>query len=264
MSLILDHINGEATDNRLENLRIVCPNCAATLDTHCGKALRRPRTARACHGCGVLFVAESHAQRYCSHACFARAQAGVPQPHRRVVDRPPLAQLLAEIEASSWSAVGRRYGVSDNAVRKWVRQYERQRSPPDAPQAEGSAAQMIANSSAQARKNTSAGRATPTARINAPSVRTSRAVEAGIARPRTWSSTAARSRRRKRSRRTPVRARSASSASPPMPTTRAEACPRWIGARSRAASVSSSSPNRAPRVPRLGSSRGVRRLAHDA
>ena len=53
-----------------------------------------------------------------------------------MVDRPPLAQLLAEIEASSWSAVGRRYGVSDNAVRKWVRQYERQRSPPDAPQAE--------------------------------------------------------------------------------------------------------------------------------
>ena len=37
MSLILDHINGVPTDNRLENLRIVCPNCAATLETHCGR-----------------------------------------------------------------------------------------------------------------------------------------------------------------------------------------------------------------------------------
>lgn len=35
MSLILDHINGVHDDHRLDNLRIVCPNCNATLDTHC-------------------------------------------------------------------------------------------------------------------------------------------------------------------------------------------------------------------------------------
>lgn len=35
MSLILDHINGIANDNQIENLRIVCPNCNATLPTHC-------------------------------------------------------------------------------------------------------------------------------------------------------------------------------------------------------------------------------------
>ena len=35
MSLILDHINGINNDHRLENLRLVCPNCNATLDTHC-------------------------------------------------------------------------------------------------------------------------------------------------------------------------------------------------------------------------------------
>ena len=35
ITLILDHINGVRNDNRLENLRILCPNCNATLDTHC-------------------------------------------------------------------------------------------------------------------------------------------------------------------------------------------------------------------------------------
>jgi transposase-like protein len=33
---------------------------------------------------------------------------------------------LSEIEATSYVAVGRKYGVSDNAIRKWVRQYKQE------------------------------------------------------------------------------------------------------------------------------------------
>jgi transposase-like protein len=35
--------------------------------------------------------------------------------------------LLADLETMSFCAVGRKYGVTDNAVRKWLRWYERQR-----------------------------------------------------------------------------------------------------------------------------------------
>jgi 5-methylcytosine-specific restriction endonuclease McrA len=35
--LHLDHINGDRTDHRLENLRFLCPNCHSQTDTYCGR-----------------------------------------------------------------------------------------------------------------------------------------------------------------------------------------------------------------------------------
>jgi 5-methylcytosine-specific restriction endonuclease McrA len=41
--LELDHINGVNSDNRLENLRILCPNCHAQTTTYRGKKLAKCR-----------------------------------------------------------------------------------------------------------------------------------------------------------------------------------------------------------------------------
>jgi hypothetical protein len=125
MAMILDHINGVGDDHRLENLQIVCPNCAATLDTHCG---RQNRHRHFCESCESEFLPNGSGQRWCSPKCAGTRLIGVPKPETRKVARPPHAQLVREVHALGWSAVGRRYGVSDNAVRKWRRQYEREQA----------------------------------------------------------------------------------------------------------------------------------------
>jgi len=96
MSLILDHINGIHNDNRLENLRIVCPNCNATLETHCGKNKFQKKKEN---------------------------KKKIPRPERRKVDRPPLEVLKKEVAENGYSATGRKYNVSDNAIRKWIKYY---------------------------------------------------------------------------------------------------------------------------------------------
>jgi len=41
LSIHLDHINGVRGDNRLENLRMLCPNCHSQTETYSGRNLRR-------------------------------------------------------------------------------------------------------------------------------------------------------------------------------------------------------------------------------
>lgn len=130
MSLILDHINGVRDDNRIDNLRIVCPNCAATLDTHCGK---NNDPLRPCAVCGTLFRPSGRGRQHCSRECGGRSDASrKAQAAARRTERPPYEQLLREIAESSYVAVGRRYGVTDNAIRKWLKAYERELEDSDA------------------------------------------------------------------------------------------------------------------------------------
>ena len=123
LSLELDHINGINNDNRIENLRFLCPNCHAITETYgskngaSSKNEEKDKTETAvpqsnyCQNCGIKIKKTS---TYCEK-CYHLLQ--------RVVERPDRETLKQEIYSNSFLQLSKKYKVSDNAIRKWCIYY---------------------------------------------------------------------------------------------------------------------------------------------
>lgn len=101
LRLQLDHINGVNNDNRLPNLRLLCPNCHSQTDTYCGVNRRKNKIT-------------------------VKPIVVYSPKGKRKVERPPYKQLKEEVVSTGYTAVGKKYGVSDNSIRKWIKWYEKE------------------------------------------------------------------------------------------------------------------------------------------
>lgn len=108
MSLQLEHMNGVPDDNRIHNLCFLCPNCHSQTETYAGKKNKVIHMCTTCEepikGTGVT--------GQCS-LCLGKT--------RRKAERPSKEVLQASVDTIGYSATGRQYGVSDNAIRKWLK-----------------------------------------------------------------------------------------------------------------------------------------------
>lgn len=156
--LQVHHIDGNGLNNLLSNIQLLCPNCHAQTDNYCGKnkaknisdkqfidALKesenihqalikigstdgrlyeraykllsqegvslkeKEKVKNKCPLCGEEI---SHNANYCIK-CFHFLQ--------QKSERPSREELKRLIRDNSFSALGKKFGVSDNAIRKWCR-----------------------------------------------------------------------------------------------------------------------------------------------
>ena len=106
LTLFLDHINGNSSDNHLENLRFLCPNCHTQTETH--SMGQRKLKSRFCIECQSEL---STPHGYLCHSCGNK--------RRRKVERPTKESLQKMVETMPMVDIGKLFDVSDNAVRRW-------------------------------------------------------------------------------------------------------------------------------------------------
>ena len=91
LALQLDHINGTNNDNRLVNLRLLCPNCHSQTSTFCGRRLKRHRETK--------------------------EEAKIRFKNTRRFD-PSKEELERLVTSMPMTKIGELFGVSDKAISK--------------------------------------------------------------------------------------------------------------------------------------------------
>lgn len=115
LTLILDHKNGINNDDRLENLHWVCPNCNAQLNTTNGKNINHGKhIINTCIDCGKMISKKAIRCIDCEYKHKISNQI-------KKITREELKNL---IRTTSFTEIGNKYGVSDNAIRKWCDKYD--------------------------------------------------------------------------------------------------------------------------------------------
>lgn len=122
LSLHLDHINGVKTDNRIENLRLLCPNCHSLTSTYCGRNKKKqpklmkketPRKEKPrCIDCGLTISKKSIRCKSCS-----------TKFHSTKISWPSVKELKQRLNQSNYSRLAKELGVSGNAIRKHLRNH---------------------------------------------------------------------------------------------------------------------------------------------
>ena len=109
-------------DNRIENLCFLCPNCHSQTSTYSGKKKKKEKEN--------ITKTKNYKRKdkFCEcgnkiHRTSIRCQKCAMNNIRKI-ERPSYIDLLKDIDDYGYSGAGRKYGVTYNCIKKWLKVYE--------------------------------------------------------------------------------------------------------------------------------------------
>jgi 5-methylcytosine-specific restriction endonuclease McrA len=109
LTLQMDHINGNNSDDRLENLRILCPNCHTQTHTYAGKNQQYHNLSKSCIECGAAIFRTATRCQPC--------QAKLSNPKKFDPTKEELEDLLIKQDLS-YTSIAKQFGVTGNTIKK--------------------------------------------------------------------------------------------------------------------------------------------------
>ena len=116
--LEIDHINGIHTDNTINNLRFICPNCHAQTDTYKGKNkktyIERGKAIKHsnCIDCNSIITDGNLRCLKCNAL------------HNRKIERPSYEEIIELRKTMSLAEIGIKFTVGRTTIQRWLKYYE--------------------------------------------------------------------------------------------------------------------------------------------
>lgn len=158
MKLQAHHMDGDKTNNIPQNIQLLCPNCHSYTDNWKNTKTKQeiqnqviPQNIQLTeNGNLIIQKKESIKQNLsvkikiqpvnkkclqCDNLCKKSSSglcANCMAKKKRKIDRPSYQSLVNDVKYIGYRQVGIKYKVSDNSIKKWIKQYQKQMNIPHA------------------------------------------------------------------------------------------------------------------------------------
>lgn len=110
LTLQLHHINGSHTDNRIDNLQILCPNCHSQTKNFGTRNIKHKIINIKQCSCGKIIHKTSISCQGCNN-----------KKHKTKINWPSVEYIVKQLKIRPFIDLAQELGVSDNAIRKHLK-----------------------------------------------------------------------------------------------------------------------------------------------